>query len=200
MSTELDVIQLWTVQPRLVWERLQAHGKLTVDATYVENLHPSYEWLRLQLRRRVREYMGHFPWWAYCSRPDLRTVRFQKSADQSFVLLELDVPREQVLDFPAWAWDSCFYGLFLSFEETTSQQWQTAVKQAIPNLDDLSEYPEPWHSELLASWELLFDPKLPEVGWRHPAGRSPSRNNREAVFEVLDRRYVRQVTEFCGAK
>jgi hypothetical protein len=71
----------------------------------------------------------------------------------------------------------------------------SAMRQAAPDEDEWP-LPEPWKTQLEASWLRLFDPMLPSHPWDDEAfGQSGSR---EAVLGVLRLEDVRQVTHFVG--
>lgn len=191
-----DLVRLWTIQPLSVWEQLQARKRLLVDRRHVENLHHGYEWLRTRLVSRLPGHSGGYPWWAYCSRPDLRKARHQKPVGEQHFLIELALPRDRVLSFPFWAWDLIFYGRFLSRQEEASEDWHRRFALAVPDHEEVSAIPRPWLTELEASWELLFDPTLPDRGWNDSGA---SHSEREAVFEVLEMTQVVRVTPFQGS-
>jgi Domain of unknown function (DUF3841) len=198
LPVQCEIIRVWTVQPWEVWEAVESRGALAVDPRFSANLHRCYEWLQAQLLRRLPGYTGHYPWWAYGTRPDLRRVRHQQPYGARRVLIELDLPTERVMVFPFWAWDCIFYERFLSPSRRESEDWKKRLLKAVPNAEDTDPLPEPWQTELEASWERLFDPKLPARGWL--VGRAPPLSEREVVFEVLDRGSVRRVTPFVGAR
>jgi hypothetical protein len=196
-SNEAGRIRLWTVQPVEVWRKLKRRGCLAVDNERNTRVHESYEWLVGQLKKRLPGYRGNYPWWAYLSRPDLRRVRHEKYRTEDYCLLELLVPKERVMVFPAWAWDAIFYGHYLSLKPTESETWHRRLDLAVPNHEDLLTLPQPWLTELYHSWELLFSPRLDRNG---PRTRRRYHANQEAVFEVLELGHVQQVQSFRGTR
>ncbi len=61
-------VRLWTIQPLALWERLRENGTLWVDPSHEEFskvLRAEYDWMCRQMERRLPEYEGHYPWWAY---------------------------------------------------------------------------------------------------------------------------------------
>lgn len=70
------------------------------------------------------------------------------------------------------------------------------MRQAVTD-EDLWPLPEPWRSELEASWLRLFHPDLPEYGWSEDSPQTYA--DKEAVFEVLNKQDVRAVTHFVGS-
>jgi hypothetical protein len=205
------MIRVWTIQPWDVWEQVKVQGALTVDPRYVANLHHCYDWLKEQLALRLPGYTGCYPWWAYCSRPDLRRERHKEPREERAVLIELGLPRNRVLTFPFWAWDLIFQGQFLSTSRRESERWHRRLRAAVPDEDEyylrrvreaapgevVGILPEPWLTELELSWEQLFDPDFPDRGWSL-GGEPRGETEREAVFEVLSRDCTRRVTPLLG--
>jgi len=191
-------VRAWTIQPWSTWEQIQAQGSLTVAPHYVANLHHCYEWLRAQLPRHLTGYTGHYPWWAYCTRPDLRQRRHRYPAGERYALIELGLPQARVLSLTFWAWDLIFYGKYLAYTQEESQDWHRRLETAVPNEDDVPALPEHWLTELETSWQRLFAPDLPTQGWWTPY--EPPVSACEVVFEVLDRTDIHRVTPFLGAR
>ena len=108
-------IQVWTLQPISVWERLQTDGVLYADLSLSPNpsLHDSFEWMRQQMLRRIPGCRGRFPWWGYHRpKPDLRKfrhvpqrVRKRSGETRQCVRLELSLDASAVLLHDADAWD-----------------------------------------------------------------------------------------------
>jgi hypothetical protein len=191
-------MRLWTVQPLVVWEQFQHRALLQVDESrrstpdYVPH---SYRWLVEQLKQRIPAYPGTLPWWAYCEKPDLRWVRHCRPAGQREVRLELEPCPDSFLTFPSWAWDDVYCGHYLSFEREEHDEWMGEMRQAVPD-EDGWPLPEPWRTQLEASWLRLFDRDLPSHSWDHEAISEPG--SRQAVLGVLRLEEVRQVTHFVG--
>ena len=189
-------MRVWTVQPLVVWERLQEMGTLYVDQDcfpYGGYVPWQYQWVACRLQERLPSGNGGLPWWAYCQKPDLRWVRHHRPLDQPQVRIELEL--EAVLTFPGWAWDVIYSGQFLAFTKREQELWETAMRQSVPD-EDLWPLPQPWRDELEASWLQLFAPDLPTHGWTDMANEALPYN--EAVFETLCLRDIRCVTHFVG--
>ena len=130
-------VRLWTIQPLHVWEKLRQMGALWVDPGTDEFSHEfreSYDWMCRQMRRRLPEYEGHYPWWAYDYKLDLRSFRYQSGTGRQ-VLLELALPPEQVLFSAYGAWHFVLGPSYLPY--------------ALDN--------EGWECEDNACWERIFD-------------------------------------------
>lgn len=188
-------MRVWTVQPLIVWDRLQEARLLQADpVSYYDGYTPwQYQWIVSQLRKRVPGYDGGFPWWAYCEKPDLRWVRHHRPSGQQQVRIEVNP--DNMITFPSWAWDVIHSGHFLAFTKREQDAWTKAMRRSVPN-EDLWPLPEPWRSELEASWLRLFEPALPMCGWLDACERPNP--NKEAVFETLRLGDVKSVTHFVG--
>jgi hypothetical protein len=189
-------MRLWTVQPAAVWQQLEADGQVWVDPGRVNGeawIHPRYSWLVWQLRDRITDSRGYLPWWAYCTRPDLRWVQHSRRLGSQEVLLEFDAPDGSFVAFPCWAWQEVYGGNFLALSGAEHRAWEERLKQAGVTEDDWP-LPEPFQTELEASWRRLFSPDLPARSWR----RGETDRDREAVVEVIRIEQVRKVTAFVG--
>ncbi len=192
-------MRIWTIQPSLVWAtlRLKRVVHVSVDALNNGDFIPeAYRWIQTQMAIRLADYQGHLPWWAYCEKPDLRQHRHTRPKGTSHVRLELEIADHFILSFPCWAWHFVFCGDYLACSETEYHQWTSRVRQAVLD-EDTWPPPEPWHSDLQASWESLFSDELPLLDWNHerPGAR---RLMRECIFESLRLEDVRDVTRFTG--
>lgn len=191
-----ETVRAWTIQPWELWTAVQAQGWMTIDPRYSANLHHCYEWLRPQLLRRIPGYQGHYPWWAYGTRPDLRQRHHHYPRSERYAMLELELSRAKTCVLTFWAWDLIFCGEFLSYTAEEAADWRRRLEAAVPNEDELPRLPQPWLSELESSWECLFAPDLPMEGWWRP--HEPPVSSCEVVFEVLDLVHVKSVTAFLG--
>lgn len=192
-------MKIWTIQPVAVWNDLKKAREVFVDEhcpRYRGYIPAAYQWLQKQLRLRIRGYKGSLPWWVYCRKPDLRLHRHLRPQGSVEVRLELDVSDELALRFPCWAWDTVFRQDYLALGREEYEQWTVRWRAAVPD-EDLWPPPEPWRSQLEASWGRLFSPDLPQLAWDDQSLWS-ERVCLEAVFEVLRLADVRNVTAFLG--
>jgi Domain of unknown function (DUF3841) len=191
-------MRIWTIQPFTVWEQLQQSGQLHVDEgrlPYDGFLPEAYRWLVRQLTQMLPGYPGTLPWWGYCAKPDLRLFRHHRPAGGREVRLELEVRDGNYLTLPVWAWHTVYTGQYLSATSQEHGEWMDAMRQAVPD-EDTWPLPEPWRTQLEASWQRLFDPILPPDPWDGRCiGQSGSR---EAVLGLLRLEDVRQVRSFVG--
>ncbi len=89
-------MKLWTV--RAAAELESARWPLRADARLVDPyMRPAYRWMAGELRKKVRPPRGvKLPLWAWVARPDLRTAAHLPAGARG-ALLELEIPRAQVL-------------------------------------------------------------------------------------------------------
>ena len=189
-------MQLWTIQPLHVWEGLLRDGSLVVDPgheAFSQDLREAYDWMRQEMHKRLPNYEGHYPWWAYDYRLDLRSFRHQV-APGDYVLLGLAVPTERVLFSAYGAWHSVLNGNYLpqsasdAEHEQESGVWNEELKSVGLNPYGTRALPEPWRSRVVKSWQRIFDVEdLRET------------NTIQACFERLDLAEVIEVKRFSAA-
>lgn len=185
------VLRLWTIQPRNVWDDLQRQGTLRIDpqnASFSHDLREEYDWMREQMRLRLPDYGGHYPWWAYEHKPHLRSCRFGPGA---WVRIELAVPAERVLLSAYGDWHYVLNKWYLPHatamdeSERESAAWDEELQsQGLDSRARLS-LPDPWRSRMIASWDRIFD-----------VDELRATNTIQACFECLDLRNVVKVTLF----
>lgn len=106
-------MKLWSIQPLIVWEKLQKNGVLHTRANFVDqDFLPAYRWMAAQMQQRIdpAPHVNALPFWAWFQaygakqpKPDLRR-RGHLPAGSSGVRLTLQMPSEKVLlsDFELW--------------------------------------------------------------------------------------------------
>ena len=146
--------------------------------------------MRQQMRRRLPEYEGHYPWWAYDYKLDLRSFRHQVFGGRQ-VLMELALPPERVLFSAYGAWHYVLNPMYLpqSVDEgeykREARTWEEQLKQCGLDPYQGRSLPEPWYSRMTASWERIFD-----------VDDLRDTNTIQACFERLDLSDVVKVTAF----
>jgi hypothetical protein len=176
-------VRLWTLAEAAVWERLRAAGSLRVDPaliSYPEWL-PQYDWLRGQMARRLADYSGGYPWWAWAwPKPDLRETRHHWGRrGDSLVRLALAVPVADVLcfDFATWSFPLNDHPAWLS--EAEAAAWDALPERARTR------------AAKEATWDRLLDPDATfDPAW---VGQLETV---QAVFETLRLADVTGVTPF----
>lgn len=191
-------IRLWTIQPMEVWESLCREKILLVDpehprCSYKVEYRDAYDWMREQMKCRLPSYEGNCPWWAYDYKMDLRSYRYQTyPPNERYVRIELAVPVEKVLicAYEAWFWVLNKWYLAEGTDEEFFQngkRWEEEAKRAGVNLRTLGPLPEPWQSQMVASWQRIFDLDF----WRDDTVM-------QATFEKLQLDEVVAITEFTS--
>lgn len=196
-QAKAGTVRLWTLQPLHIWNSLQQQKGLWADPThnsdFEEFFRNAYDWLREQMALRVPGYQGHYPWWAYDYKLDLRSFRYQMDVPNApYVRLELAVPRQNVVLSAYGAWH-CVLGppSYLPFSDDADgymkelEAWRAELSQH--GLNPHLPPPEPWHSRMVASWQRIFD--VEELR---------ATNTIQATFERLELANVVQVTHFTS--
>jgi len=161
------VVSFWTIQPRSVWEQMERGEAVRVDPghpKYGGEKPWQYEWLAAGLRHNSSGFDGGWPWWLRCDEPDL--TRLRKAAlpgGREQACIELRLPEERCLTFPLWVWETIYTGHYLALDREEFDGWYRRLRSAVPRPED-RPLPEPWRSQLEASWQRMFsspcDPRL----------------------------------------
>ena len=158
-------MKLYTVQPLSVYDLLCQEGRfLSRPAAYPEaflNAVPgrfeyvlAYDWMMAKMMARglPRPHPEVYPIWAFYRwlgikrpKPDLRSsaVKLPPELGRQ-VLMTVDIPEERVLLSDFFSWHSCL------------NYWHAGPVKASNDFDRRS-LPEPFHQELVASWDRVLD-------------------------------------------
>lgn len=157
MAESFPSMRVWTIQPVELLVRLEAERVLYVDPPCVpREFRHAYDWMCAQMERRILGYRGHYPWWGWhISRPDLRQSGHLPRGTRG-VRLELELKPAEVLlsDFDAWHF--VLNRGYLAYSEEEDEVWYRRFEAAVPDRWAWP-LPESWHSDLLTSWERIFD-------------------------------------------
>ena len=155
--SRLSHMQVWTIQSVEVLAQLKEERVLHADPVRVpKEFRQAYGWMRAQMKQRLPHYDGHHPWWGwYSPRPDLRHSGHLARGTQGMRLeLELDPAEVLLSDFDAW--HAVLNRGYLGFSEAEDDAWYGRFEAAVPNRWTWPP-PEPWYSDILTSWERIFD-------------------------------------------
>jgi hypothetical protein len=190
---------LWTIQDMAAWERLQRDGVLRGNGRRVPVYHRhAYQWMAAQMRLRLPPPHARFPLWGWYRwrgirrcRPDLRASGHLAKGLPG-VRIELELPEDRVLlsDFDAWhcVLNRCFLSLREQEEEVfTKELERTGVQQGWP-------YPEPFRSQVVSSWQRIFDLEAGDPEWWGPL----SERSIQATFWELSLSQIRRVDTFTA--
>lgn len=161
----------------------------------------AYGWVCDQLQRRglVRPADDVYPVWAYSQwcfvngpRPDLRSRQAKAGAStQRMVMMTLEVPDAEVMLLDYLDWHFCLNYSYLGTMRD-SQDFDRRLKKAFREGGYVTPYPEPLHTELLATWEHVLDPHIHHKRWRGRKGKQTI----QAVFWTLEAKHVVSVVEY----
>ncbi len=196
-----ETIRIWTIQPRTVWDNLRKNKTLLVDPTHASfngNSEPemlaAYNWLCNQMALFDEKYKGNYPWWGYTHFLDLRRYRdFYYHHGTRSVRIELALATERVLLSSYSDWELVLVRNLIhtndngEYEYEEYDNWHDGLIESGKQTNN--PYPEPWESQMLASWERIF-----EVDTRYRG------HIIQANFEELRLKDVVQVTEFTSIK
>src|SRR5690242_18674787 len=128
-------MRLWLIARLEVWEQLQRDKELLYDpARLPPSFQPFYQWMCQQMAKRLPNYQGNYPWWAWIRwvpgkpMPDLRSWDVELNyfpPEESVVRLELLVPDEEVLcsDFESWC--SVLHNEYVAQTQAEVEWWQS---------------------------------------------------------------------------
>ena len=208
-------MRIWTIQPAEVWSSLQDKKVMYACAALGEMLawlppaweHLSqpptcpYEWIVQEMRERVSQHpIAKYPWWGWYrwngvsrARPDLRAHAWWYPNGESNVRIELEIPDHHVLLSDYQDWHGVLGGWFHSYSKSEDDAFDRRLDSAgIDSHDVLRE--EPFRSEVLASWQRIFDLEGGDPEWLWP----PDRREIQATFWELRFDQVQEVTHFKG--
>ena len=185
-------MKIWTIQPIQIWDLLRDQKVLYVDRGLCQecDLFPeAFSWMCQQMGKRVLNYQGHLPWWGWQHpKPDLRFYSRKGINGTQHIRIELEIPEDRVLLSLEHAWIALLNHIFVCYTDVEGVEWDVALEQN--GIDDRHRpLPEPWQSQLVASWERIFDLPGLFAGEAWP-------DTVQATFEELRLSDVIQVTPF----
>lgn len=130
------MIKLYTAQSLEAWNKAQVVGYLTggdgshlIDECDTEVYKPAYSWMKTQMHKRLPNYSGDFPIWAWFNAPDS-----DYHMEENDMIIEFEVPEDRILISNFGAWHSVLNNQPMYFEDR--------------------EYSK---EEIEKSWDLIFD-------------------------------------------
>jgi hypothetical protein len=187
-------MRVWTIQPVEVLARLEEKQVLHVDPAHIpKEFRHAYDWMRTQMARRIPGCRGHYPWWGWHSpRPDLRCSGHLPRGNRG-VRLELELDPAEVLLSDFDAWHVVLNRGYLALSEKEEEAWYQHFEESVPDRWAWP-LPEPWHSDILSSWERIFDLEALATSKYWQAGL----HYIQATFETLRLADVCHVTSFVA--
>jgi len=193
-SSNTSPMRVWTIQPVEILARLTAARVLYADPACIpKEFRHAYDWMRAQMGRCLPYYDGHFPWWGWRTpHPDLRQSGHLPRGTQG-VRLELEIDPNEVLLSDFDAWHSVLNRGYLGLSEAEDEAWYRRFEAAVPNRW-VWPPPEPWYSDILTSWERVFN--LEALAASEYWQSEP--RHIQATFEALRLVDVRKCTPFVA--
>lgn len=149
-------MKLWTVQRPQALDLAKKRGYLAGDGRRIWSLfRPAYNWLRQQMRLRIHGCQGHWPIWAWESKPDLRQGGLDTRGTKC-VLLTLEIPAERVLLSDFQAWHFVLNGWYLPLTQQEEKLFEPGRDHY---WDPKSNLTSKEKKIIATSWERIFDLK-----------------------------------------
>ena len=188
---------LWTIQDMTAWQRLQQSGVLRADGRRVPKyFRDAYRWMSEQMRLRLLPHPARFPLWGWYRwegtercRPDLRAGG-HLARGEAGVRIEIKLPDDMVLLSDFQAWHCVLNRCLLSLNEHEFEAFHAELESK--GADGPWPHPEPFHTQVVSSWERIFDLGGGDVEWRGPV----SRRSVQATFWELTLHQIRRVDRF----
>lgn len=169
---------LWTIQPYNLWEDFQKEKIFYTKkplhlydkewSTFEWRM--SYAWMIVQMRKRIGPAPKGIKWpvWAWFQyldstkrKPDLRYSEFKKH--EKSVRIEIEIPDDEVLlsDYSLWHLPLNKGPIYKTMKEDKDfdRRLEEFIGIELHKYPSNKPYPEPFHSEMLKSWELIFEMK-----------------------------------------
>lgn len=148
----------------MVWEALRERGELLVDEPRAVDLHEwrdSYDWMANQMKARLGCDDSHYPWWAWqVPKPHMRKwrgfIRAENVENKRVVKIELSVLKSEVLLSLFIPWNMVLMHGYVASSREEDLVWEERLSGAGLGWNDYP-LPEPWQTELVRSWERIFD-------------------------------------------
>lgn len=141
-----ELLRLYTIQPQALWDTLQKEGITRVDSWRTEkDFSQAYQWLKLQMKKRVRGYRGGDLFWAWAEKPPFEEYYQWGNPGEPKVCLELLIPKKRVLLSDFDLWHHVLNGWYLCLSEKESERlWKRKMTSS-------------FRREQSKSWEKIFD-------------------------------------------
>lgn len=239
-------MKLFSIQPINVWEKLQQEKVLLADPLLGDHIDPdwpekggtleedrfyiAYDWMRQQMTKRIPDYQGNWPWWAWHTwgqrdgqplhKPDLRYERFLYADGEQHVRIELQIPDDKVLLSCFDGWHSVLNHWYLCYtdeEDDAARDELNSIRRGDGpgkklGLAELREMfkkgvkPQPLTPEQQAKMDD-FDrrrkeswEKVFDLEWMRSSPLWEGATTIQACFEELRLDQVKKVTHFKGAR
>lgn len=185
---------VWTIQHQGILPQLEQSGALRGSEEWVrEDFRTAYKWIMGQMEKRIPDYKGGWPIWAWVrfdrerNRPDLREKGYLPKGDPG-VLIEACVPNHLHLPHDFTLWETVLYNEYLALNREESDAWD-AREYTIP----LAQREE----EKQKNWETIFDLTGKGRDWRW-LGSIRKNNPIETVIEEIRKEWIVSLQYFTA--
>lgn len=155
-----DTIHLWTFKPLGLWQRFYRRGILRTDANHtyyviktegVNYAHfrlEDYYWMMEQMTKRLPNYQGRYPIWAYYVPHPEDAGFFDDKSVREIVRIEFCVPISRVLLSCFSNWFAVLNRYFVSLNEEEYNYWEQFKKTQPCSVIEAA---------MRKTWERIFD-------------------------------------------
>lgn len=150
--TSSEKMTLWTIQNKNAWEEAEQKGVLKVNEAYAwEYFHQPYRWLVGQMERRIQDYEGGYPVWAWPNdeKPDLRRAGLLEPGAPG-VRIGFNANPKDVLLSDLDAWHSVLSGHYLDITKYDTKYGYHSVWNG-------TDEDQARTGDIIKSWERIFD-------------------------------------------
>jgi hypothetical protein len=162
-------MRLYTRQSALAWELLQKRGVLRCDGRRVDPFfRPAYRWMREEMLARLGPPPAPvlYPIWAWYRYDDKRRCNPASAADNP-VLLQIEIPDDQVLLSNFDSWHCVLNGFYFARTEREERRFERSYEAAGLTPQNVQTDPD-FGRAIRESWRLIFQPRLRTIHTSSP--------------------------------
>lgn len=158
-------VTIYSVQHKDVLKTLTNKGFLSgnhkfslINRSDWKFLKISYDWIKTQMSKRLKNYSGEYPVWGWLERPSLVHMRTGFGPDQVLITAEVPVERILLSDFDLF--HDVIMGNLISYDVKKLMDSVTQIneKEYEAGIEKDRRYKYvPTQKELEDGWELIFD-------------------------------------------
>jgi len=158
-------MRIWSIQSEKAWDYLNHHGTLKANAAHRSGEWPhAYDWMYDQLIQRIgppahNDIVPLWGWYQWAGenlrRPDLRSLRHHWGPNGDYIMIECEIPDNEILLSDHDAWHVPLGNSYLAFNEAEDNQFDKKLKQAGWKYGQ--PRPQSLLPEIHKSWERIFD-------------------------------------------
>lgn len=172
---------VYTVQPEFLYKKMCEQGYLEGDKTFA--MFPeAYDWMVRQMNKRLAHTsVENYPVWIWERKPN-RNEKALAPKGKRWVILKLDIPREDILWSSFDEWHAIINNSPIVYDE---YEWDEFRKKGFPK------------EEVEKTWERLFDEEW--LSSRPSDWNGDYKKHwKQGVTPRIKMEHVRKVTRFIG--